>query len=44
MEDGEEFRSTSNVIFSGLLQLERGEWGVWGPYIYKKKKDGREEK
>lgn len=25
MEDVEEFRSTSNVIFSGLLQLEWGE-------------------
>lgn len=34
MEDVEEFGSTSHVIFSGLLQLERAEQGVWGPYIY----------
>lgn len=46
MEDVEEFRSTSNVIFSGLLQLEWGEWGVLGPYIYytEKKIIGTEEK
>lgn len=41
MEDGEEFRSTSNVIFSGLLQLESEECEAHTFTTHKRKMGGK---